>query len=351
MNAQHIARLQSKAESAGLSSLTEIGGMSYAEFRNRARGVLSGYEARLLHRAARREKQENLLYRSRVLTRANPLLKNAVRLGITPPHAGLYGYQDMFGGRSSQYVAPGSVASMFSPAAYLTELYREARALRADASLYHIDVRRPDLQHLALSQQNLDEELSVLSLSNELLMTGIKQHDAFGDDAAVLEHLSAWRPTGATPYHDGFERVRQAVLARGSVGAAMDAAPAVSGLMAEASLLGMNSGFSPELYAILSETLSEETMEALYTQNFGDIQPQSLMTVPALSQYYGVDYATVESFIGVIEANASVDSWIDIPQKLFLLEMNKWVRLHLATTPPPRRARPRDGYQIWGGAG
>jgi hypothetical protein len=253
MNAQHIARLQSKVEPAGLNSLIKIGSLSYAELRQRTRGVLSGYEARLLHRAARREKQENLLYKSRLLARANPLLKNAVRLGLTPQKAELYDYQDMFGGRSSQYVASGSVASMFSPAAYLTELYREARALRAGGSLYHIDVRRPDLQHLSLSQQNQNDELSVLSLSSELLMEGIKQDAAFSNDAQVLERLSTWRPTGATPYHDGFERVRQAVQAQGGVSAAMETAPGVSGLMAEASLLGMNSGLSPELYAILSE--------------------------------------------------------------------------------------------------
>lgn len=336
MNAQHIARLQSKLEPTGLSSLFEIGGMSCAEFRKRVRGVLSGHEARLVHRAARHEKQENLLYKSRLLTRANPLLKNAVRLGITPVHAGQYSYQDMFGGRSSQYVKPGSVASMFSPAAYLTELYREARALRDDTSVYHIDVRRPDLQHLLLTQQNLDEELSVLSLSNELLMEGIKHHDSFSEDLQVLEHLSVWRPTGATPYHDGFERMRQAVLAQGGFRAVMETAPEVSALMAETSLLGMNSGLSPEVYAILAENITEQTMEELYSRNFGEMMPQSLMTIQALSQYYSVDYEILEYFVAAIEARASVDSYTDIPQKRFLLEINKWVRLYHATTLVPQ---------------
>ncbi|WP_255523202.1 hypothetical protein [Xenorhabdus sp. PB62.4] len=33
-------------------------------------------------------------------------------------------YDEMFGSRSSSFVKPGSVASMFSPTGYLTELYR-----------------------------------------------------------------------------------------------------------------------------------------------------------------------------------------------------------------------------------
>lgn len=59
---------------------------------------------------------------------------------------------------------------MFSPAAYLTELYREARNIEPKNPEYHLDTRRPDLANLALTQDNLDSEISTLSLSNELLL-------------------------------------------------------------------------------------------------------------------------------------------------------------------------------------
>lgn len=57
---------------------------------------------------------------------------------------------------------------MFSPAAYLTELYREGRALHDENSIYHLDKRRPDLAQLVLSQENMDKEISTLSLSNQI---------------------------------------------------------------------------------------------------------------------------------------------------------------------------------------
>ncbi|HGJ5876412.1 MAG TPA: Tc toxin subunit A [Arsenophonus sp.] len=50
----------------------------------------------------------------------------------------------------------GNIASMFSPAAYLVKLYREAHKLHAENSPYFIDNRRPDLADLILSQENMD---------------------------------------------------------------------------------------------------------------------------------------------------------------------------------------------------
>uniref|UniRef100_UPI001EE038A9 Tc toxin subunit A n=1 Tax=Xenorhabdus bovienii TaxID=40576 RepID=UPI001EE038A9 len=81
-------------------------------------------------------------------------LSGAIRRGIERDSASR-SYDEMFGSRSSSFVNPGSVASMFSPAGYLTELYREAKNLHSADSAYHLDNRRPDLADLTLSQSNM----------------------------------------------------------------------------------------------------------------------------------------------------------------------------------------------------
>ncbi|MEM8330035.1 hypothetical protein Q4S08_20850, partial [Morganella morganii] len=69
-------------------TLADFMPMSLAEIRSQNTGRLSREEAQLLHRAAQKEKQNNILYTARMLTRANPLLKkemNTARYyGATP---------------------------------------------------------------------------------------------------------------------------------------------------------------------------------------------------------------------------------------------------------------------------
>ncbi|WP_273745936.1 Tc toxin subunit A [Morganella morganii] len=145
-------------------TLSDLMPLSFAEIRNT--GQLSRDEALLLFRSAQKEKQNNILYTARALTRANPLLRKEMGRaryhGATP-----YGYDDIIVPRADEFAAPGAVSSMFSPAGYLTELYREARGLHQKDSPRNLDKRRPDLATLALSQSNLDDEVSTLALSNE----------------------------------------------------------------------------------------------------------------------------------------------------------------------------------------
>ncbi|MDR5609334.1 MULTISPECIES: hypothetical protein [unclassified Arsenophonus] len=51
---------------------------------------------------------------------------------------------DFIPNRDSDFVNQGDIASMFSPAAYLVKLYREAQKLHPVNSPYFIDNRRPD---------------------------------------------------------------------------------------------------------------------------------------------------------------------------------------------------------------
>ncbi|MCA6221642.1 Tc toxin subunit A-related protein [Photorhabdus antumapuensis] len=282
----------------GFNCLTDICHYSFNEFRQEVCDHLSWSETHNLYRDAQQAQKDNRLHEARILKRANPQLQNAVHLGITLPHAELQSYNNEFGGRANQYAAPGAVSSMFSPAAYLTELYREARNLHASDSVYHLDNRRPDLKSLALSQQNMDTELSTLSLSNELLLEGIKNQSKLDSHATVMEMLSTFRPSGATPYHDAYENVRKVIQLQDPGLEQFNASPAIAGLMNQASLLGINASISPELFNILTEEITEKNAKDLYKKNFGNIEPASLAIPAYLKSYYNLSDEELSQFIG-----------------------------------------------------
>ncbi|MDE9435483.1 toxin [Xenorhabdus bovienii] len=295
----HVSELPEVLKSqCGFNCLTDICHYSFEQFRQQVSEYISWSEAKHLYHSAQQEQKSNRLYEAKILTRANPQLQNAIHLAITTPDAELRGYNDEFGNRASQYVAPGAVSSMFSPAGYLTELYREARQLHAESSVYHLDKRRPDLKSLVLSQDNMDSEVSTLSLSNELLMEGIQTKSGLDSQAKVMEMLSTFRPSGATPYHDAYENVRQVIQLQDPNLEQLRAAPAVAGLMSQASLLGINASISPELFNILTEEITEANAEELYKKNFGDIEPNLMSAPEYLKKYYNLSDEELSLFIG-----------------------------------------------------
>ncbi len=265
-------------------TLADFMPMSLAEVRSLTGSRLSREEAQLLHRAAVKEQQNNILYTARALTRANPLLKKemgaARTYGATP-----YGYNDIIMPRADEFAAPGAVSSMFSPAGYLTELYREARGLHQKNSVNNLDKRRPDLAKLVLSQENLDKEISTLSLANEQQETALMAQAGQTDKNKYYETLATSRRSGVTPYNAPFEGIRNAlaqqnfvlpdhVLSKGAESAAQ---------------MALYAGISPELYAILTEKiegLSEAATEALLKKNFPGVNTESLMNLDALANYY-----------------------------------------------------------------
>jgi len=91
-------------------------------------------------------------------------------------------------GHGGLYPGPDSVASLFSPASYLVDLYRVAKKLHATSSDYHIDNRRPDLHSLTLSQDRMNTELPTLALVNEILSAGIEASESTKDTAD--EHVA-----------------------------------------------------------------------------------------------------------------------------------------------------------------
>ncbi|MDN2487233.1 neuraminidase-like domain-containing protein [Kosakonia sacchari] len=279
-----------------LSSLTPY---SAAEIRETYRDVLTWGEANYLSKQVRDTLKKNKETESRILSRANPQLTRAVRLAIDQSR-NQRDYDAQFGGRSQQYVAAGSVASMFSPAGYLTELYREARDLHTTDNPRHLDNRRPDLTRLALSQDNMDAEVSTLSVANDIVLSSIVSREGTDDDA-VMEKLSTWRLSGNTPYHLPYEGARQAILLQDPTLAALESNPDVAQQIDLSSLLAILADVSPELYSILTEEITADNATALYTKNFGTQDTARLLNAYLLAGYYDIpaeDVLTLTSLLG-----------------------------------------------------
>ncbi|WP_141650273.1 Tc toxin subunit A [Morganella morganii] len=279
-------------------TLADLMPLSLAEVRNIAGGHLSREESQILHYAAIKEKQNNILFTARALTRANPLLRKemgrARRRGAAP-----YGdFDDIVMPRADEFAAPGSVSSMFSPAGYLTELYREARGLHQANSTRNLDKRRPDLAKLVLSQENLDKEVSTLMLANDQLETALMAKAGKTDKAAYDETLATSRYSGVTPYNAPFELVREAmaqqdfslpdnILSKGTASAAQ---------------LALSAGISPALYTILTEKtdgLSDAETDALVKKNFPGVNTKELMNLDALANYYELPRDEIQALPGM----------------------------------------------------
>ncbi|HHN8365481.1 TPA: neuraminidase-like domain-containing protein [Morganella morganii] len=282
-------------------TLADFMPMSLAEVRSLAGSRLSREEAQLLHRAAIKEKQNNILYTARALTRANPLLRK--EMGAARNHgAAPYGYNDIIMPRADEFAAPGAVSSMFSPAGYLTELYREARGLHQEGNVNNLDKRRPDLAELVLSQENLDKEISTLSLANEQLETTLMAKAGQKDKSKYYETLATSRRSGVTPYNMPFEGIRNALEQQDFV------LPdnVLSKGVQSAAQMALAAGISPELYAILTEKtdgLSEAETEALLKKNFPGVNTDSLMNLDALANYYGLPRDEIQALPGMDFSN------------------------------------------------
>ncbi|KND55378.1 toxin subunit [Candidatus Paraburkholderia kirkii] len=304
LNAGNKTNSNLKAGVGDQITLPDIMVRSFAEVKELAGDALTWGEKNFLYRQAQEELKENKMVESRILSRANPQLANAVRLGIRQSSM-LRGYDDLFPQRASRFVKPGSVASMFSPAGYLTELYREAKGLHADTSAYHLDTRRPDLASLSLSQSNMDDELSTLSLSNELLLNTIQSQESLEYDG-VIEKFATYRQTGATPYSQPYEAVRHSIILQDPEFAAFRDNPAVAAKMDTASLLGIQADIAPGLREILIEEITEDNADALITKNFGDISLTAFLSVAYLAHWYGVTYDEMNSLLGLVSTSGNI---------------------------------------------
>ncbi|MCG1018548.1 MULTISPECIES: neuraminidase-like domain-containing protein [Burkholderiaceae] len=290
----------SRASDSQKATLAELQPLSFNELRKKFGEELSWGETRYLYREAVEQNKRNRLLEARIFTRANPQLSRAIRLGIERDGTSR-GYEEMFGSRASSFVKPGSVASMFSPAGYLTELYREAKDLHFASSAYHLDNRRPDLADLTLSQSNMEAEISTLALSNELLLEHITR-TIESDPEALMESLSTYRQAAHTPYHQPYETIRQVIMAHDSTLSALSRNPEVMGQAEGASLLAILANISPELYDILTEDITQENADVLFKKNFGEnVTPENFTSQSWIAGYYGIELPELRKYLGIFQ--------------------------------------------------
>ncbi|WP_449433590.1 Tc toxin subunit A-related protein [Pseudomonas putida] len=269
-----------------------------------------------LHAALQKARDDALIQEKRALIRASPLLPVAIQQEVeqaqqaAPPEPGAdpgrAGKLPWFAGRDSRYSGPGDVASMFSPTAYLADLYRHAKALYPGASPWNIDRRRPDLKALALSQTNLDAPLSVLSLSNEILLKKVRpaldpQTSLELADDKVLEDLSNHVGSSGTPYHHQHNRLRQALARKDPDFTHMLAAPQVLKHMSQASLASLYYPLSPALRDLLTDSITEQNADAKFSRYFAGTTPEAMMQPARMRSWFDLSDTELQGFMGSLD--------------------------------------------------
>lgn len=319
-----LSRAQQLSERIDVESLAAQALASPEAFRQSLSNTpLLNSESDELYQAACDARDAAQVHEKCLLARSSPLLQNAVSLGIQAPQASLRDYEGQFGNRASRFTSPGSVSSMFSPAAYLTALYRNARDLYPEDSTYHIDVRRPDLKALALSQRNMSQEVSALALSTEVLMTLARDKLDVPDNDGVLKHLSSWRQSGSTPYHHAHARLHQSRLQKDPHYAQLAANPRVAGLFSGGSMAAMAFDISPELHAILTEEITADTADKLVKDNFGDgVELEHMLAPQSLRRFYGLTDEQMQLFSNLSPQDEYVDNVLTtrVGDKIYRLE-------------------------------
>jgi len=218
---------------------------------------------------------------------------------------------------SDEMASSGSVSSMFSPAAYLAELYTEAKQLHPSTSANHLDKRRPDLASLVLSQDNMDNQQSVLSLFNNLLVAQISASGAVsgtgtGTDTdteikfktnPVQNMLATYRQSGVTPFHYPYAAVRACLLQKDPQMTLLADNPVLTEKLSAQSMLSLYENISPDLYALLTEAIPAEDdtdkIAALIEKNFGSQDITKLKNVSNLAKYYDLDSTDIEFLQGL----------------------------------------------------
>ncbi|MCU6209260.1 neuraminidase-like domain-containing protein [Enterobacter cloacae] len=325
-------RLNEITSLAGVNSPASAALLTPAEFIRRLDGQVPAHEAYEAQKAARKKRDELLVLEKSIVTRASPLLPAAIRVGLRHPDVSLLEYEEWFGGRATRYTRPGSVSSMFSPAAYLCELYREARTLYPDASNFHIDKRRPDLASLVLSQENMDITLPALALSNEILMTHARKAvPNASKDSDVLKYLSGYSLTSSTPYHHHHARLRQVLQTTDPDFRLMSQTPQVTKHLSGAFLAGMAFDIPPALYNLLTDTIPDNDEGAMqkFRTYFGErLTPQQLVSPYGLREWYGLTHEECEEFLALVLGDNTATANI-------ALKLNKIIRLFRVTTFSP----------------
>lgn len=199
---------------AGFSSVFDIIRHDRAGFLRMVPGI-NEKDARDIYRVAR-QRAENLklLFRSWQLRR-EPVIAGLEKLA--PDHdsglknsilRGLGGEGDFHElmARSSEFADTASIQSLFSPGRYAASLYAVAQKLHAKDSALSIDVRRPDLKSLILSEFSMNQEVTSLDVLLNVLQT---------EEGNTLSDLSSSFFPMNLPYDDNLSQIEKALAAQG----------------------------------------------------------------------------------------------------------------------------------------
>lgn len=173
-------RLTATLNQSGYQTVFDITSESFSEFEKNNSEIPSS-DAKEIYKLAV-QRTENLL----MLFKAWKLHNDPVVQGIPKlsSYTGMQGmrsalqrslggganFEDLFPERSPEgYAESSSIQSLFSPGRYLTVLYKIARQLHNSEDKLHIDNRRPDLQALILSEDNMNTEVSSLDILLDVL--------------------------------------------------------------------------------------------------------------------------------------------------------------------------------------
>ena len=314
-------------------SIASIMLMSQEQLHDQFSHFLNMDEIVSLHEEAQKRHSENKLLESKLLSRINPQTSALLSLNANSIIE-KYSYINTFPERSSNFVAEGSVSSIFSPAAYLTELYREALPIHDKQSIYSLANRRPDISNILLSQDNMDIKISTLTYANEILVNAISSIMVEPPDK-IEEKLSFCRQGGYLPYHHAYNTVRLGILQQDPHLKIIKSFPFFNLLLTAQKLTALSLNLPPEGFAILTEEVTEieKEISELYDNNFEGINESDLSSINQLSHYYQVSTDEIAALIEMTSQSCGLSETGDNGNytALFLLYLNKMVRLFRAT--------------------
>lgn len=313
-------------------SIASIMLMSQEQLHDQFSHFLNIDEIVSLREEAQKKHSENKLLESKLLSRINPQTTALLPLNIRSL-VEKHSYIETFPERANNFVSAGSVASIFSPAAYLTELYREALPIHEKQSAYYLGVRRPDISRTLLSQDNMDREISTLSYANEIIENAISS--VMVDPPDKIEPILAeCRQGGHLPYHHAYNTVRLGILQQDPQLLTIQSFPFFNQLFTAQQITALTLNLPPESFVILTETIdSEANIQSLYDKNFGDINESELSKVGQLANYYQLPTDEIAQLLEMTyqSCGGSEKEVEGHYTALFLLYFNKMVRLYSAT--------------------
>ncbi|MHA1067235.1 neuraminidase-like domain-containing protein, partial [Enterobacter ludwigii] len=187
-------------------ALSGEGGMPLQEAAARLKnGTLPGHLAGWREEIRRRAPEVQALLRD-VWSRHDPAWQTAPDVRTADPFL-----DSLDVDITEEYCDPASLQSKLSLASYLRTLYALATALRYEKPAdppgtgsvedddYLLDTRRPDLGELALSEDNLNQEISTLRLANEVMVARAREGEETED--ALYRRLASSGAAFSLPYN------------------------------------------------------------------------------------------------------------------------------------------------------